>query len=331
MNAPMVSVADATRRRRRTAGGVTSAGLAVLAAAALVAWSWREELPDPVATHWGVGGVPDGFSSLNAAVAVLLGIGVVLVLGFGGITLSLGQSAVTRRIGAAATIWSALFLSLLTLGTLNVQRGLADAHEAGGVGGALVVAVVGSLVPALIAGLLVAGDPLQPTSEPVAADAPRAASDTGEGSTWVGRAESGPAIWVGLAAVALVLALVVVTRLWALLIVVGVVAVLVASMCAFVVRVDATGLTVRSVLGWPRLRVPLEEVVRADVAQVRPLPDFGGWGLRVGRGGRVGVVLRRGEALLVQRTGGRSVVVTVDDAERAAGLLNSIADQSRHA
>jgi hypothetical protein len=59
--------------------------------------------------------------------------------------------------------------------------------------------------------------------------------------------------------------------------------------------------------------------------------DFGGWGWRVGRGGRVGVVTRKGEGLLVERTGGRSIVVTVDGAAGAAGLLNALADRERRA
>ena len=59
------------------------------------------------------------------------------------------------------------------------------------------------------------------------------------------------------------------------------------------------------------------------------MAEFGGWGYRVGRGGRVGVVLRTGEALQVQRTGGRAFVVTVDDAATGAALLNTLAARSR--
>jgi hypothetical protein len=126
-----------------------------------------------------------------------------------------------------------------------------------------------------------------------------------------------------------VLAVVAVTRIWALLIVVGALAIVIASMFWWIVRVDSSGLTIRSTLGWPRVRVPLDEVVRADVIEVRPLRDYGGWGLRVGSRGRVGVILRSGEALLVQRTGGRSVAVTVDGAATAAGVLNTLADHAR--
>jgi hypothetical protein len=228
-------------------------------------------------------------------------------------------------------IWSALFLSLMTLGTLYIQRGLADARDVGGIDEVLFVAIIGSLLPAIVVGVLVPGDPGLPAKDAIAADAPRATLADGERTTWIGNADAGSAIGVAVLAVAAVLALVVVTRVWALLIVVGLIGILIASMLRWVVRVDGTGLTVRSALGWPRLRVPLDEVVRADVIEVRPLRDFGGWGLRVGRGGRVGVVLRRGEALLVERTGGRSVAVTVDGAATAAGVLNALADLARQA
>jgi hypothetical protein len=294
-----------------------------------VALSWRKQLPDPVASHWGVDGTADGFSSLNGVLAVMLGFGIALVLGFGAVTYLLGQSAVIRRIGAAAVIWSALFMSLLTLGTLYIQRGIDGARDVGGIGTVLLVAIVGSLLPGVAVAVLIPGDPRLPTSETIAADAPRA--ELAAGGRWAlcARTEAGPATGVGLVAVALVLALVVVTRVWPLLIVVGLVGILIASMFRWVIRVDSRGLTIRSALGWPRIRVPLDEVVRADVIQVRPLRDFGGWGLRVGRGGRVGVVLRSGEAMLVQRTGGRSVAVTVPGAAAGAGVLNALADHAR--
>jgi hypothetical protein len=317
--------------RRRTAGWVALVALATLAGATALARSWRDELPDPVASHWAINGTADGFSSLNGTLAVMLGFGVALVLGFSALTLLLGHSAVTRRIGTAATIWSALFLSLLTLGSLSIQRGLADAREVGGIDGPLLLAIGGSLLPAVAVGALVPGDRRLPTAEAVAADAPRVTLASAERATWSANADAGPATGVGILAIAAVLALVVLTRIWPLLIVVGVLVLLIAAMFRWVVRVDGTGLTVRSAIGWPRLRVPLDEVVRADVIEVRPMPDFGGWGLRVGRHGRVGVVLRRGPALLVQRTGGRSVAVTVDGAAMAAGMLNAHADHDRQA
>jgi hypothetical protein len=58
---------------------------------------------------------------------------------------------------------------------------------------------------------------------------------------------------------------------------------------------------------------------------VVPLGEFGGFGLRWGPGRRLGIITRGGEALEVQRRDGRTVVVTVDDAATAAGLLMAFA------
>jgi hypothetical protein len=303
--------------------------VAILVGAALTALSWRAELPDPVASHWGANGAVNGFSSLSSVVAVMLLGGLVLVLGFGAIMFWLGQSAFARRVGAAATTWSVLFVTTLTLGSLSLQRGLDDARDTGGIDGVLLLAFAGSFLAAVLVGVSVPGDPRQPTSEPVETTAPRVPLVGGAPARWTGSATSATGISVGLAAAALVLGLVMLTHFWALLVVVVVLFAVIVAMSSVVVRVDDHGVAIRSPLGWPRMRVPLDEVRRADVTDVRPLRDFGGWGWRVGRSGRIGVALRRGESLLVERTGGRSVVVTVDDARAAAGLINALTDRAR--
>lgn len=315
--------------RRRTAGWTTAAGLAVLVGAALTARSWRAELPDPVAVHWGADGQPDGFSSLGAALWLMLGMGAGLVLLFGAITFWLGHSAWTRRVGVAATLWSALFIATLTVGSLALQRGLTDARSTGGIGGVLLLALAGSLVPAVLVAVVIPGDPRLPTADPVDPGAPRALLTAGESTQWTGSAHSPAALLIAVVSAALVIALVAVIQSWALLLVAAMLLIVVGAMAAVQVRVDADGVTIRSALGWPRLLIPLDEIVRADMAQARPVRDFGGWGWRVGRAGRVGVVLRSGAALLVQRTGDRSVVVTVDDARTAAGIVNAFADRAR--
>jgi hypothetical protein len=78
------------------------------------------------------------------------------------------------------------------------------------------------------------------------------------------------------------------------------------------------------VLGLPVIRVPLSDIASADVATIDPFGQFGGWGIRYGFGGRVGIILRSGEALEVIRKSGRSIVITVDDAESAAALLGGL-------
>jgi hypothetical protein len=318
-------------RSRRTAVAAGLAGLTLLAIAAGIALSWRGDLPDPVATHWGIDGKPDDFSSLNTLLTMLLGLGVLLVLSFAGVTAFLGRSASVRRLSAAATVWAGCFLAVLLLGTLHVQRGLADANAAGDVGAVTVVALVGSLALAFVVGLLVPGDPPQPAAAPVDAGAPRERLAPHERAVWVARTGTGPGFTVGIAVTVLTVVMVALTGMWLMLIVPVLLLGLLAVMFSFVVRVDRTGMLVRSAAGWPRTHVPLDEVLRADVTEVRALREFGGWGWRVGRGGRVGIVPRSGAALLVERTGGRSIVVTVADARRGAGLLNALADRERQA
>ncbi|MFX0593362.1 DUF1648 domain-containing protein [Melissospora conviva] len=329
MTRALTPEAVAERRTRRTAVAVTAVGLLVVAVAALISYSWRGDLPERVATHWNVNGNPDSFGSFGALLALTTGLGVAMVAGFGALTAFLGQSALNRRVSAGATVWAGLFVAVLQLGTFAVQRGLTDAREAGSVDLVIVGALVGALIPAVLVALLVPGDPPQPAAVPVADDAPRVRLAAAERASWIGRVDGGPGIGIGVGVTVLLVVLAVLGGMWVMLVVPALLAALMAAMLSFVVRVDADGLTVRSALGWPRTRVPVDEVLRADVVPVNPLRQFGGWGWRVGRGGRVGIVLRKGEGLLVERTGGRSIVVTVDDAATAAALLNTLADRNR--
>src|SRR5699024_8174949 len=105
--------------------------------------------------------------------------------------------------------------------------------------------------------------------------------------------------------------------------------VLVPAMTAWQVQVDARGLTARSTFGWPRQHVPAAEVERADVTEVSPFGEFGGWGMRTNTAGTVGVVIRKGEAIAVGRPGGRRFVVPVDDAATGGALLNTYAERAR--
>ncbi|WP_418277393.1 hypothetical protein ACNHYB_05475 [Isoptericola jiangsuensis] len=96
------------------------------------------------------------------------------------------------------------------------------------------------------------------------------------------------------------------------------------------VRIDASGLTVRAMIGRPRLHVPARDVLRAEVrTHVSPLTDFGGHGWRTNPGEVRGVVLRDGEALTVDRRDDAPVVVTVDDAAGAARALSSASRATR--
>jgi len=331
MNAHHDSPAPTWRRRaRRSTLWSTLVGLGLTGAAAAVVWSRRDQLPDQVATHWGAGGVPDDTMSVTGMIVVATATTVGLLILFAAIGLAWGSSASTRRTTAAAAVWSGALGASLLLVTAGFQRGSDTPDTATLPGWALAVVLLAPLVPAGVAAFLVPGDPHQPAEEPVDPAAPRATLSDSERAVWIRRVTGGPGVWIGVVAVAGIVLLSLLTQLWVMLVLAAAMAALFAAMFAFVVQVDSSGLVARSALGWPRARIPADEVLSASVIQVNPLGDFGGWGWRVGfQGGRVGIVLRSGEALLVERSGGRGFVVTVDGAAEAAALLNTMADRAR--
>jgi hypothetical protein len=75
-------------------------------------------------------------------------------------------------------------------------------------------------------------------------------------------------------------------------------------------------------LGIPYVRIPLDEVASAAVEEVTPLA-YGGWGYRVRPGVRA-FVIRAGQGVRLRRTGKPDLVITVDDAERGAGVVNAL-------
>ncbi len=300
----------------------------VLTATVIIAMSWAPELPDPVASHFGGDG-PDGFSSLESFVWTGVGIGASLaVLGWF-IAAVLGRAATARRTGVGTAVGGALFVAISVLGTLDAQRGLADAAQTGDIDRVVILCLVVGGIGGALAALLVPGDRPQPTTAPVPTAAARVPLAPQERATWVRRV-------TGRSMIAVAAVLVGASALTARIadspvaaVPLAVVLVVLLAHVQFTVTVDSRGLRVRSPLGFPRMTVPADEVLHAEDVTVSPLRDFGGWGYRVGASGRVGIVVRQGTALQVTRTGGRVYVVTVDDASTGAALLNTLTARTR--
>lgn len=325
------AVARPRPHRLATALLAVALPLVVLAGTLGWVWSWRDELPDPVAVHWGPGGAPDGFSSVAGALAVPAVIAVLLVAAAAATGFVLDRYAALRRTAAGLATGTAALLSVLTAGSLHQQRGLADPAQSPDVGGTVALALGAALVVGALAAWVTPGETALPADGPVDPDAPRVALGPHERAAWARTAAGTAALAIGGGALVLVAGIAVTLQVPAALLVVLPVAALLAATAVFHVRVDATGLTVRSALGRPAWHVPLDEVEEARAVTVDPVREFGGWGYRIGVGGRAGVVLRRGDALEVRRSGGRVLVVTVDDAATGAALLNTLADRSRGA
>ncbi|MDI3389019.1 hypothetical protein QIS99_22890 [Streptomyces sp. B-S-A8] len=88
------------------------------------------------------------------------------------------------------------------------------------------------------------------------------------------------------------------------------------------VRVDEESIEVRcGHIGLPRRRIPLSHIVDAEVApQVCPR-QWGGWGYRWRPEKGTAVIVRRGEAVVLNLGDGHKFTVTVDDAESAVRVI----------
>lgn len=338
----------AEARRSRTAFlwvGVF-APLVILAAAAVVVLAWMPQLPEPVAVHWSGSG-PDGFGPAWSYPVLLLGVGGGCVVLFAAMVAfahkapqsprrtAVGPWSPTSRFLGATALGLSAFLSLVMLISAAVQRGLSDARQAPEIGGWVLLGFV------VLVGVTVLGWFLQPRSPryaaPEMAPAGRIPLAAGERAAWFGVATMAPVGAVVLTASLVVLILGTALSFalgsamgWALLVVTIIMAVAVGSTLAFRVRVDAHGLRVRALLGWPDTRIPLGEAVKVETVTVNPFAEFGGWGWRFSLDGRRGVVLRAGEALQVTDARGRVFVVTVDGADEAAAVLDSLRVRQSH-
>jgi hypothetical protein len=293
--------------------------------------AWLPELPETIATHWGFGGEPDSFGP-SWSMPLLLGVLGVLIPALFGVVLARtvrpeGPTA-TQKLLAVASLFAVTLLSIVVTASIAIQRGLAVGSSSPTILPVLGIAVGAALL------LAAAGWIFLPRAVPGVSTrdgvTPPVALAPGELVVWVGHARFSTwalialcgVIAVATAVVAFVIAL---RGAWPLAIVPVVVLVSVLGSASWRVRVDADGLTVRPTLGWPQYRVALADVASAAKTTVVPLGEFGGFGIRWGRGRRLGIITRGGEALEVLRRDGRALVVTVDDAATAAGLLTALA------
>lgn len=317
-------------RRRAWLLGVL-APVVVTAAAWLVVVTLLPRVPEPAALHWGTSGV-DRTGSVAELVAPSATLGGVSLVVMGVLAVLTGRQAFVRRMVLGLAVGLATMFAGITLATVVVQVDAPTATEAASPEWWIVGSIVAALALGAGAARLAGADPALPARGPLDPDVATADLPEGQRAVWL-RTVAGlgrTATWVVLVAGAVVAAaLWLLTDTLVVLVVTVPVLVLVLTMTTWQVQVDARGLTARSTVGRPRMRIPAAEVERAHVTTVRPFREFGGWGIRTNVAGTVGVVVRSGEAIAVERTGGRRFVVTVDDAATGAALLNTYAQRGR--
>ncbi|GAA2715187.1 MULTISPECIES: DUF1648 domain-containing protein [Streptomyces] len=299
---------------------------AVVACVALLAFylALRHQLPERLATHFGVGGQADAFDTpgtfLTVGFGVLAGAGVmsgalVCVMRAGP-----RQQRVMAVLGGGATV----LVGVVVVDVLRVNAGGGDVRLPAW----HVLVALGAAVAYAGLGWLLAGAYEPPADGPSAPSAhvPRLELAVSEVASWSHVAGSpllrGVGVVMAVAGVGVGVA-----AGWAGGVGLGVAGVVTALCSGARVTVDRNGLTVRPVaLPRPRVRLPLERITEASARRVEPLRDFGGWGYRVVPGAS-GVVLRTGDAVAVRLAHGSEFVVTVDDAGTAAGLLNALRER----
>jgi hypothetical protein len=306
---------------------IAAATLTVLAAmVGLVTWA-QPDLPAQVATHWGLAGVPDGFTDRDR-LWVVLAIPAALSLLLLPLAGLAGRLPSGMRWLAGLPVGLALGTATIVTGSLLVQRGLTDAAD---------VAFPGWLVPlGIVLGILglVGAARLVPVPEPVTtteaapAGATRADLPADRVVLWHATTPPAPALtWLGAAVIAVGIALSWAVSWWLLAVFVPVTVLLVAT-SQFDVTVGPVGVFAGGILlGWPRVSAPLGTITGADTTTTA-FRDYGGWGLRMRTDLRaLAVITRNGPALRLHRTDGVALVVSLDQPETAAAVVNALLDR----
>ena len=310
----------------------------VIAAAGIITMLSFTDLPDPIAVHWGATGVADGFGTLPG-IAAVFGVSVLLFAAL--VTVSMVRLRATAhgsaqpRFLVGMSVWFAALLTGVLVGSVAIQRGLEDAADSPSVLPVLGVAFGVATGLALIAGLL-APKPLALGESDAHEPSLDLAPDERAVFTRTIPPTRAAVVAFGVAAVLVVAAVVIVAvvgrpALFLAIAIPAFICVLAFASLNWRMRISRSGLFLRAAGGFPRFTVPIEEITGASVVDVQALAEFGGWGVRFGKGGRTGVILRSGEALEVARTSGRALVVTVDDAATAAALVNGLVQRHRAA
>lgn len=322
---PTTTLADARRRFLLVGFWVP---LLVLVVALVMQLMWLGELPTPAATHFSGRGGPDGFGPAWTfpVLTGVVGMGILLLSTIPILLMARrGQWSVSPRFLAAIIAATVIMLAIgLTL-TVNSQRGLTDARLAPDAGVFILLGAAIGLAYGVIAWRVQPALTLQ--GEPAPALAPKMV-DRGSASTWMQTARVGGAglalMIVGVGTVLVMSIIMTVTapdEAWIMWIVTALMAVLFATMFVFRVRIDDTGFTAQSIVGFPRFHIPLDHIADVRSLTVNGIADFGGWGLRYMPGNGAGIILRSGEALQIVRTNGKKFTVTVQDSVNAAELL----------
>lgn len=319
--------------------GFYAAAIGVVALVAVLvvvpALALRDRLPDPLATHWGLTGQPDGKTSFTVAVVGFVGLWGLMAGVLFAIFAAAGQ--VTHRTYRAwfsgMLAGTGIFIGGLALLTIEANLDRSSWEDAGPVGlGQVALVLLAAVLMGAVGGLLGRRGPHVPAMPPRNPPKPLPVLPRpGDDAVWVSRVSNRYLIVMSalfavasLAGAAVALST---TRAWVvlsiavLLLLIAVVGWLLATVR---VEVNRDGLTVGyGGWGWPTRRTPLAEIARAWAEDRRPA-QVGGWGYRGLPGGNVTVMIRSGPCLVIQRRSGSEFAVSADEPEHGAALIEAL-------
>ena len=313
-------------RTRRKALGV-GIPVAVMGAGLGLYLAYWYDLRDRLARHCGCYGRADATMTpqffLVVGVLMLLGLGTCVAIAVirRGIrpTVATGASSVGLFVGAlAAGILATTAIAEIGI-SLWQNATLSSLGKSLWMGGS---AIIGSAAAWIASSLPSGSDPGTSTASPAMdlASGERALWTATLSAKWplmLGLVTLLPAlglIWIGVRPIGMVLL---------------VLAISITTFSRIRVTANQSGLQVRyGFLGWPRTSVPLDRIATAQAIDVDP-SEWGGWGYRgnLTLMKRAAVVLRGGPGIRLDLHDGKVFVVTIDDPDIPAQLLNAEASR----
>lgn len=291
--------------------------LAALTVTIVITVLWYPSLPDPIASHWGFNGDPDGFmpKAVDAWLMPLLVLSSVVLVWAAG---RADRAAAQMMVGAGNGL--AVFFAGLRVVTYVANRDVATWADAGRLTGwHLLWLFMLSTAIALLTGR---GARYRP-EHVVQVQAVSAEDVASAAATYDGYVTA--RVMVGLPVVMLALGLIMYAIVpppvgGTMLAVFAVTGVLSALFTRARVTVTSERVTVGfGPFGFPAVTRTMASITDVNLLHVEPL-TFGGWGYRVLPGVRA-VVIRRGEGLRLTCIDKPDLVVTLDEAATAAAVV----------
>lgn len=284
---------------------------------------WEPRLPEQIATHWTTTS-PDGFSTPSAnawtiaLLTLLFGGGLSAIAALAPAMLMMRRFMLVVGLSVVGLITTVNFALLYT--QLDVTDPSTTSLPLWSIGvGFVIGGVLGWIGASFLRDYRVRTlATIEPSAGLPRSSCPLPISDD------VGFSTKGSVILTAITLAPGVIMALAMRSLWPLFIF-GALGLLVVSLVRFRVIVDEREIRVIN-MGMAAMTYGIEEVVGADVAEIKPFADFGGWGLKTKGRRNYGVVTRTGPAVVITFACGDRLTITTPGAEDIAGSLNRLAD-----